>query len=356
MKGFDLPRIMAIVLLSVLPIVMIVLILLAGNGIFSICAVAAFPEGVVGYISDYNTDDLNFNEFYNKEPAVQPSDKVDTAAGNAGDSKTVSVKEAVMGNIIKKTLSPYSAKYKYNNVYLSNSTGTEINIADELSKPLEFSITKSSEPQVLIYHTHTTESYMQSEEDYYTTTDEPRTTDETKNVVAIGEVVKQRLEAAGYTVIHDKTIHDYPGFSGSYSRSAETVKANLAKHPSIKIVIDIHRDSISGGDNDKVAPVVEVNGKEAAQVMLVMGSQTGTITDHPHWRQNLRLALKLQYLFESTYPKFARTMLLRSTKYNQNLSTGAFLIEIGSEANTMEQAVYSAELVGDTLCRLLQSQ
>lgn len=326
---------------------------------FSICAVAALPEGVYGYINNYSADDLNFSQFYNGDTSSpsQPSAGVDDIIDkNTGESVTVSVKEAVMGNIIKKTLSPYSAKLQYNNVYLSNSTDAAIDIGAELSQPLEFTVIKSSEPQILIYHTHTTESYMQSEEEYYTTTDEPRTTDETKNVIAVGEVVKSRLEAAGYSVIHDKTIHDYPGFSGSYGRSAETVKANLKKYPSIKIVIDIHRDSISSGKDDKVAPVVNVNGKEAAQVMLVMGSQTGTITDHPNWRQNLRLALKLQYMFESTYPKFARTMLLRSTKYNQNLSTGAFLIEIGSEANTQDQALYSAELVGDTLCRLFEGK
>ena len=227
MKTINLPKIMAIVLLSVFPIVMIMLILFGGNRLLSICAVAALPEGVLCYISNYNTNDLKFDGFYNKDPVVESSDNVDMFISDIGVAKTVSVQEAVMGNIIKKTLSPYSAKYKYNNIYLSNSTGTDINIADELSKPLDFSVTKSSEPQVLIYHTHTTESYMQSEE--------PRTTDETKNMVAVGEVVKQRLEAAGYTVIHDKTIHDYPGFSGSYSRSAETVKANLEKYPSIKV-------------------------------------------------------------------------------------------------------------------------
>lgn len=353
MKSLNLPKFIAIFLLILLPCITFSLSMLNGGRFLSICAVAALPEGVIGYIGEYSENSQNFGHLYGDGQPPLISDNASTEDG-AKDSVTVSVKEAIMGNIIKKTLSPYNSQYKYNHIYLSNSTGAQIDIADELSKPLSFTATKDSQPQVLIYHTHTTEGYMSSEEEYYTTTDEPRTTDETKNIVAVGKVVKQRLESAGFSVIHDTTIHDYPGFSGSYSRSAETVKANLEKYPSIKVVIDIHRDSITSG-NDKVAPVVEVNGREAAQVMLVMGSETGTITNHPDWRHNLRLALKLQYMFESTYPKFARTMLLRSTKYNQNLSKGAFLIEIGSEANTLEQALYSAELVGDTLVRLLQS-
>lgn len=353
MKSLNLIKFTAIFLVALLPCAIFSLSLLNYNRFLSICAVAALPEGVWGYIGGYSENALDFDYYYESGQPQGTSDD-SPITQSAKDSVTVAVKEAVMGNIIKKTLSPYSSQLKYNNIYLSNSTSAEIDVGSELSKPLSFTVTNDSQPQVLIYHTHTTEGYMGSEEEYYTTADEPRTTDETKNIVAVGNVVKQRLESAGFSVIHDTTIHDYPGFSGSYSRSAETVKANLEKYPSIKVVIDIHRDSITSG-NDKVAPVVEVNGKEAAQVMLVMGSETGTITNHPNWRDNLRLALKLQYLFESTYPKFARTMLLRSTRYNQNLSKGAFLIEIGSEANTLEQALYSAELVGDTLTMLLKS-
>lgn len=347
------------VCLSALPIVLTGLYIALGgsSNIFCIPAVAALPEGVCGYISNYSANSFNFSDFYHSafsNSSEKEESKNETVNSNSAIS--ASVDEAVIGNIVKKTLSPYTANTKENNVYLNNSTGAGINISSELAQPLSFKVTKSSKPQVLIYHTHTTESYMESEDAYYTTTDEPRTTDEHKNIIAVGAVVAKRLEAAGYSVIHDKTLHDYPGFSGSYGRSAKTVKAMFDKYPSIKIVIDIHRDSISSGSKDKVAPVVQVNGKEAAQVMLVMGSQTGTITDYPNWRQNLRLALKLQYMFETTYPQFARGMLLRSTKYNQNLSTGAFLIEIGSEANTLDQALYSAELVGDTLVRLLESQ
>ena len=121
------------------------------------------------------------------------------------------------------------------------------------------------------------------------------------------------------------------------------------------MAIDVHRDSINQGDNDKIAPVVNINGREAAQVMLVMGSQTGSISDYPDWRHNLRFAMKMQNVFESKYPQFARALLLRSTKYNQNLTKGSVLIEVGSEANTISQAMYSAELIGKTLVEIFDS-
>lgn len=276
--------------------------------------------------------------------------------GTVSESTTVAVEQKVMGNIIKKTLSPYSANTHYDCVYVKNTSGAKVDIASDLESKLDFELNKSQEPEILIYHTHTTEGFMNSESEYYTDHDEPRTTDTEKNIAKIGEVIAERLRKAGYSVVHDKTLHDHPGFSGSYNRSADTVKTILEKYPTIKIAIDVHRDSILSGKSDRIAPVVSVNGKEAAQVMLVMGSETGSIENYPDWRQNFKFAAKLQYTFESTYPQFARAMLLRSAKYNQNLTKGSILIEVGSDANTMEQALYSAELVGRSLATLLNSQ
>ncbi len=269
-------------------------------------------------------------------------------------SKTVETK--VIGNIVQKTVSPYGANTSFSNVYINNKCKESIDIKGGLSQSLGFKVDKGTNPQVLIYHTHTTESYFLEDKSVYTEEDNTRTTDNTKNVVAVGEKIAEQLRNAGYEVIHDKTMHDYPGYTGSYTRSAETVKAILKQYPSIKVAIDVHRDSIASGNSDKIAPTVLVDGKEAAQVMLVMGSQTGNISGYPNWRQNLKLAMKLQYVFESTYPSFARPILLKSAKYNQNLSTGSILLEMGSDANTLEQALYSGELVGRSLVTLFDSQ
>ncbi|MDO4742849.1 MAG: stage II sporulation protein P, partial [bacterium] len=182
-----------------------------------------------------------------------------------------------------------------------------------------------------------------------------RINDESKNIVAVGQIIADCITQAGYKVIHDKTVHDYPAYSGSYTRSAQTVKGYLSKYPSIKIIIDLHRDAIASGETDKVAPVTEINGKKAAQVMLVMGSGTGSVEGHEKWQENLKLAVRLQRQLQSQHPSLARAMLLKSNRYNQDLSTGALLIEIGTDANTLEQAKYSGEMVGASICELFKS-
>ena len=309
------------------------------------------PEGAFGVFSR-NTSNID------KQTSVQTVvGGVTMGSSNGGkSSECVAVKQETLGSIIKKTLISYNANTKSNGVYINNQSGTSIDITGDITNPLKFKVEKSSEPQILIYHTHATEGYMTDESQYYTDFDEPRSEDTEINVVKIGEIISKRLNDAGYTVIHDKTLHDEPSYSGSYSRSAETVKKHLEQHPSIKIVIDVHRDSIASGKNDKIAPIVSVDSKEAAQLMIVMGSETGSVEGHPNWRENVRLATKLQFVLEKMYPQLARAMLLKSSKYNQNLSTGSILIEVGSDANTLEQAKYSAELLSNALIVLLESQ
>ncbi len=323
-----------------------------GNAV-CLSVAASAPEGLFGFFKADTAEGSNGAELDTAVTEIITSGNSD---GTDDAVTSVAVTETVIGNIIKKTLTPYNANTRYGKVYINNSSGAELDIAADLNSQLSFKVTKSDEPQILIYHTHATESFMESESEYLMNTDEPRSDDTEKNIVKIGEIIANRLNAAGYTCLHDKTLHDGPAYSGSYGRSASTVKEYLAKYPSIKIVIDVHRDSVTSGKSDKIAPIVEVNGKEAAQVMLVMGSQTGSVTDYPDWRENIKLAVKLQAVFEEKYPQLARAMLLRSSKYNQNLLKGAFLIEIGSDANTFEQAKYSAELTADSLITLLKQQ
>ena len=262
---------------------------------------------------------------------------------------------AVKGKIIDKYISPYSAPMSYNNVYMKNSTGLDINIKNLLQSSLKFKIQKNDQPQVLIMHTHTTETFMTQDDDFYTDEFKSRTTDNNKNMVKIGSIVAEKLNAAGIKTIHDTTKHDYPEYSGSYGRSAKTVNSYLKKHKSIKIVLDLHRDAVSSGESDKVKLTTQIGGKKAAQVMLVMGSQSGSITNHPNWQENLKLALKLQQTLEVKYPTLARPLSLMSKKYNQSLSTGSLLIEFGTDVNTLDEACYSAELVADSLVSLLNT-
>ncbi len=262
---------------------------------------------------------------------------------------------AVKGKIINKYISPYTAPSSYNGVYLKNSTGEDIDIAALLSEDLSFSVEKSGEPQVLIMHTHATESFMKADAEYYTDEFSSRSQNNEENMVKIGSIVAEKLNAAGIVTLHDATQHDYPQYSGSYTRSAKTVNSYLKKYPSIKIVLDLHRDAVTSGESDKIKLSTEINGKKAAQVMLVMGSQTGSVTNYPNWKENLKLALRLQQTLESKYPTLARPLSLVSKNYNQSLNNGAMLIEFGTDANSLEEACYSAEMVGESLVSLLNT-
>ncbi len=267
--------------------------------------------------------------------------------------KNISVSaSAVKGKIIEQYISPYKAGLSYDKVYIKNSTDLSIDIKKLLTSPLSFSLKQTENPQVLIIHTHATETFMKEQSDVYTEDFESRTRDNSKNMVKIGEVVAKKLNDANIKTIHDKTQHDYPNYSGSYSRAATTICNYLKKYPSIKIVLDLHRDAVTSG-NDKVKLATEINGKKAAQVMLVMGSQSGGVTNFPNWQENLKLAVRLQQKIEEKYPTLARPLMLMPKNYNESLSKGSMLIEFGTDGNTIDEAVYSAELVGNSLVSLL---
>ena len=216
----------------------------------------------------------------------------------------------------------------------------------------DFKIELNSEPQVLIMHTHTTESFEPYVREFFDPSFNYRTTEESYNTVAVGEKITEELKAAGIGVIHDTTIHDYPSYNGSYERSAETVKKILAENPSIKVVLDIHRDAI--GTNESIMqPTVEIEGKESAQVMIISGCDDGTM-DMPDYMKNFRFASLLQQQMSSDYEGLTRPILFDYRKYNQDLTTGSLLIEVGTHGNTIEQVKYAGELVGKSLAKALK--
>ena len=269
------------------------------------------------------------------------------------ESTPASTDGSVKGKVISRYISPYNAGLSYNGVYLKNSTDLTVDIKELLESSLTFKISKDGSPQVLIVHTHTTETYMTEESDYYTEAFSSRTRQSDKNMVSVGKRVAEKLNAAGIKTLHDTTEHDYPNYTGSYSRAANTINSYLKKYPSIKVVLDLHRDAVSSGESDKVKLVTEIDGKKAAQVMLVMGSQSGSVTNFPNWKENLKLAVRLQQKIEQKYPTLARPLSLMPKNYNESLTTGSLLIEFGTDVNTLAEAHYSAELVGNALAELL---
>lgn len=235
----------------------------------------------------------------------------------------------------------------------NNTTKPNSELAEQAKKQLPFTVdAKSEQPQVLIYHTHTTESFEPYERDFYDSSFASKTTDMSKNVVSVGDRICAELEKAGICYIHDTLVHDYPSYNDAYDSSRKTVSELLKKYPSVKVCLDIHRDGIQRADGTRISPVATINGKKAAQIMIISGCDDGTM-GMPNCMQNFIFASKLQSQIESDNPTLTRPVLFDYRHYNQDLTTGSLLIEVGSHGNSIEQAQYSGELVGRSLAKLL---
>lgn len=207
-------------------------------------------------------------------------------------------------------------------------------------------------PMVLIYHTHTTESFERTERSFFDAAFNYRTTEPDKNMVMVGDAIAKSLANAGIGVIHAGEIHDFPVWNNSYSRSAKTVKEILAKYPSICIALDVHRDAITA-NSTIYAPTAVINGKKSAQIMIISGCDDGTM-GMPNYRENFHFASFLQQQAEEMYSGFTRPVLFDYRKYNQDLTTGSLLVEFGSQGNTMEEARYAGELFGNALAESIK--
>ncbi len=210
----------------------------------------------------------------------------------------------------------------------------------------------SDQPQVLIMHTHATETYNLDSDYFYDPEWGARITDTARNVCAVGSQIAQVLNEGGVNTLHDMTLHDYPSYNGSYAASNATVRAYLEQYPSIKVVLDIHRDAIEQ-EGVRVKPVTQIEGKSAAQVMIICGCDQGG--NLPNFSQNLAFAGALEARLEGMFPSLTRPVLFDYRYYNQDLTTGSLLIEMGGHANTLEEALYSGELVGQGLVSLFTS-
>ena len=157
------------------------------------------------------------------------------------------------------------------------------------------------------------------------------------------------VKKAGILSIHDTTCHDSPSFSGSYKRSAETIEKNLAKYPSIQVTIDIHRDTIGNNERGKIKPTFKVGNRKAAQIMIMSGCDLDGSMEFPDWEYNLRFALRLQRSAETMYPGMTRSLFFGPVKYNMNKTHASLLIEVGTEVNTLNEAVYTGTLLGNVL-------
>ena len=238
---------------------------------------------------------------------------------------------------------------KHNNIYINNQTNYNIDVQNKLNEKPDINIKTDGTPQVLVWHTHTTEAYIDKDQGFYYQTFSPRTRDNRYNVVQVGNAICKSLENHGIKCIHDTTCHDDPAYTGSYKRAENTIDRNLRKYPSIQVILDIHRDTIERKNRQKIKPTFSYNGVKGAQIMLIAGYDEDGKLKFPDWQHNLTFALQLQNQVESMHPGMARALLFKEARYNMHKSHGSLLIEVGSEVNTLKEAVYSGALLGNAL-------
>ncbi len=210
-------------------------------------------------------------------------------------------------------------------------------------------------PKVLIVHTHGSEAYTMPPGQEYEASGECRTTDCAFNVVRVGDELAAVLEEAGIEVLHDATLHDYPEYSGAYGRSLTAAEKAMEEYPSISLVLDIHRDAISDADGSPYKVVSNVAGVNAAQMSFIIGTDGGGL-EHPEWRENLKLAAAVQQRLLEDYPTLMRPISVRNSRYNQHVSPGALLVEMGAAGNSLDEALLSARLLGEALAETFLEQ
>lgn len=232
-------------------------------------------------------------------------------------------------------------------ITVNNETSYEVDVAACLAADTSIRA-EGDGPQVLIVHTHGSESYTPDAAFPYTPTENERTTDTRYNVVRVGDELQKVLEENGVQAMHIRDIFDSPAYSGSYDRSLAAIEDALAEYPTIKVVIDVHRDSILTDDGTAYKTSCTIDGEEMAQLMFVVGTDEGGLY-HPDWQQNLNYVTGLQYQLNRAYPGLMRPVNLRTQRFNQHASPGSMLIEVGSSGNTMPEALAAIRLFGQTL-------
>lgn len=281
---------------------------------------------------------------------VKEQEKVEDVAvaqeENQEQTNTENIEHAQTG--LSTQVLPNNVPTKFTNSYhgVEVRNETSYQLTEEMLTP---DITVSRE-NIMIFHTHTCESYTPSEAYPYTQTGTYRTTDLNFSVARVGTELERQLKSYQYNVIHDVTYHDYPAYNGSYGRSLTTVKNLLQQYPNTDIVIDLHRDAI--GDYS-YAPTVQIGEEYAAQLMFVIGTDGGGL-QHDNWQQNLKFAIKIQEKANELYPGLFKPIILRNSRYNQHLAKAATIIEVGATGNTLDQCLVSMKYLAKVISEVVK--
>ena len=264
--------------------------------------------------------------------------------------------DSVDNGVAAKTLIPTdpSGYTVCGRTYISNSTDYPLSVSD-LQQPFAAHLSEDG-PQILILHTHGSEAYTPAGDETIVWSGDHRTTDTRCNVVRVGDEMAEVFGQAGISVLHDRTLYDYPSYAGSYDRSLVAIQNYLKQYPSIRFILDVHRDAIEDGQGNQYKVVSAIDGEgTAAQLSIVVGSDGSGLT-HPNWIENLRLAVAIQENILAKYPTLMRPVLLRNSRYNQHATAGSLLVEVGSAGNSPEEAVLAGRLFAERMAEVLNAQ
>ncbi len=322
-------------------------------------AALALPDGGYRLVTVYNSDATESSTSYSSVNSTEETTSAETLTTASVDETVYTEDPSVYDGeehlpVVETQYS--SGELGYNNFFVKNSTGFNLDIGKYLTRPLGFDFEKSSKVQVLIVHTHTCESYLTYDSGYYHESFYPRSEDSERNMTRVGRAVAEGLQSQGIGVVHATEVHDSPAYDGAYYRSYDTIEKYIEKYPDIKVVLDIHRDSISyGSGGGKTKPTFTYKGKKAAQIMIMAGYDPDGYYEFPFWEDNLTFALKLQNTCEEMYPGMTRPLYFGNFAYNMNVNNGSLLIEVGTDVNTLSEAVYTGKLLSNVLAKVLQT-
>lgn len=292
--------------------------------------------GSVGVLPLQNSDMLSFLVYLQTGRVVRyPSSPAPEAPPATSDSPVQPLPQRPSGLI----LTPADGAA----VALNDLVDYQPDIEQLLLTPLDWDLT-GEEPTVLILHTHATESYTRQPGEIYEEDSKYRTFNASYNMLSIGEELTAVLTAGGISVLHDRTLHDYPSYNGSYDHARKTIRAYLQAYPSITMVIDLHRDAMDFEQDPQLTTMATVGGQKSAQLMLVAGTDHNV--SYSHWEENLAMGVKLTAVLEKMYPGITRPIQLRAQRFNLDMTPGSLLVEVGANGNTHEQALIATRALG----------
>ena len=290
------------------------------------------------------------NKIKNVNDIIETKTETESESTEKSEENNEKYKEEIEDYLPTKVIEANNKKDTFNTTYGSVKIKNEskYTLTEEMLIP---NVELNNKKDVIIYHTHTCESYTPTEKNNYISSGNFRTTDLNNNVARVGKELSGFLKEKGINVIHDLTYHDYPAYTGSYNRALLTINDVLSKNKNAELIIDLHRDAL--GSNSSYSPSVQIGEEKCAQLMFVIGTDGGGLT-HKDWLYNFKIAVKLQEKANQMYPGLFKPIILRNSRYNQHVSKAACIIEVGATGNTLEECNNSMKYLSNVILEIMK--